>query len=38
METPGPFMGTREDVLEYIREFYEITRYIGKRGLFHEKN
>ena len=22
METPGPFMGTREDVLEYIREFY----------------
>lgn len=22
METPGPFMGTREDVLNYIREFY----------------
>ncbi len=22
METPGPFMGTREDVLAYIREFY----------------
>ena len=22
METPGPFMGTREDVQEYIREFY----------------
>ena len=22
METPGPFMGTREDVLDYIREFY----------------
>ena len=22
METPGPFMGTREDVLEYIRECY----------------
>jgi sugar/nucleoside kinase (ribokinase family) len=23
METPGPFRGTREDVLNYIREFYE---------------
>ena len=22
METPGPFMGTRDDVLNYIREFY----------------
>ena len=22
METPGPFMGTREDVLNYIKEFY----------------
>ena len=22
METPGPFQGTREDVLDYIREFY----------------
>ena len=22
METPGPFMGTRDDVLAYIREFY----------------
>lgn len=22
METPGPFMGTREDVLAYIKEFY----------------
>lgn len=22
METPGPFMGSREDVLAYIREFY----------------
>ena len=22
METPGPFMGTREDVLDYIKEFY----------------
>ena len=22
METPGPFMGTREDVLQYIKEFY----------------
>ncbi len=22
METPGPFRGTREDVLAYIREFY----------------
>ena len=22
METPGPFMGTREDVQKYIREFY----------------
>ena len=22
METPGPFKGTREDVLRYIREFY----------------
>ena len=23
METPGPFMGTREDVLDYIKEFYQ---------------
>ena len=23
METPGPFQGTREDVLNYIREFYK---------------
>ena len=23
METPGPFQGTREDVLSYIREFYK---------------
>ena len=23
METPGPFMGTREDVLNYIKEFYQ---------------
>ena len=23
METPGPFQGTREDVLRYIREFYK---------------
>ena len=22
METPGPFMGTRQDVENYIREFY----------------
>jgi sugar/nucleoside kinase (ribokinase family) len=22
METPGPFMGTEEDVREYIRQFY----------------
>ena len=22
METPGPFQGTRQDVLDYIREFY----------------
>ena len=22
METPGPFTGTREDVLAYIEEFY----------------
>ena len=22
METPGPFTGTREDVENYIREFY----------------
>ena len=22
METPGPFMGTRQDVLDYIKEFY----------------
>ena len=22
METPGPFQGTRPDVLDYIREFY----------------
>lgn len=24
METPGPFMGTRQDVLDYIREFYGV--------------
>ena len=24
METPGPFTGTREDVLSYIREFYGV--------------
>ena len=23
METPGPFMGTRKDVLDYIKEFYQ---------------
>ena len=22
MEAPGPFSGTRQDVLDYIREFY----------------
>ena len=22
METPGPFQGTRQDVLDYIKEFY----------------
>ena len=22
METPGPFQGTRQDVLDYLREFY----------------
>ena len=22
MESPGPFMGTEEDVREYIRQFY----------------
>ena len=22
METPGPFMGTRQDVLDYIKRFY----------------
>jgi hypothetical protein len=22
METPGPFQGSRADVLDYIREFY----------------
>lgn len=31
METPGPFRGTRRDVEEYIRQFYEQTVY-AKRG------
>ena len=22
METPGPFQGTRQDVLDYLKEFY----------------
>ena len=27
METPGPFKGTREDVLAYMKEFYRSTEY-----------